>query len=137
MSYLYMNMWKQHYNPVISCIEKSWFALRCSIHIEMSDSHLEIWFIQRSLIHIEKSYLPIEFWISLWCIWYHLCLFSVYWLILTEALRLNQQLQESLADSDGKFMLPEGAVSGITSMQVDQASTAEVKQSRSQFCSVW
>ncbi|XP_071174381.1 nuclear factor of activated T-cells 5-like isoform X3 [Mytilus edulis] len=40
--------------------------------------------------------------------------------IAPEALRLNQQLQESLATSHGKFLLPDGTVPGVTSMQVDQ-----------------
>ncbi|XP_063440261.1 nuclear factor of activated T-cells 5-like isoform X2 [Mytilus trossulus] len=39
--------------------------------------------------------------------------------IAPEALRLNQQLQESLATSHGKFLLPDGTVPGVTSMQVD------------------
>ena len=47
-----------------------------------------------------------------------------------EALRLNQQLQESLATNRGKFMLPDGAVSGITSMQVDQTSNTDEKQDK-------
>ncbi|VDI38649.1 nuclear factor of activated T-cells 5 [Mytilus galloprovincialis] len=43
--------------------------------------------------------------------------------IAPEALRLNQQLQESLATSHGKFLLPDGTVPGVTSMQVDQHSS--------------
>ncbi|CAC5396597.1 unnamed protein product [Mytilus coruscus] len=43
--------------------------------------------------------------------------------IAPEALRLNQQLQESLATSHGKFLLPDGTVPGVTSMQVDHLST--------------
>ncbi|XP_052061062.1 nuclear factor of activated T-cells 5-like isoform X2 [Mytilus californianus] len=43
--------------------------------------------------------------------------------IAPEALRLNQQLQESLATSHGKFLLPDGTVPGVSSMQVDHLST--------------